>query len=51
MFIYISCIMLLFSLKGLELQLAACRLSACHEDTSINYGTGHKGLKTYVSED
>ena len=30
---------------------AACRLPPWHEGTSINYGTGHKGLKTYVSED
>ena len=33
----ISCIMFFFSLKSLELQLAACRLPACHEGTSINY--------------
>ena len=30
---------------------AACRLPAWHEGTSINYGTGHKDLTTYVSED
>ena len=49
-YVYISYIMLSFSLKGLELQLAACRLSAWHEGTSINHGTGHKGLKMQLCE-
>ena len=44
---HVSC-----SLKGLELQLAACRQPAWHEGSSTNYMcTEHKGLKTYVSED
>ena len=30
-YVYISCIMLIFSPKCLELQLAACRLPAWHE--------------------